>query len=172
MFIKKIFKLLIFFITIFSISACNNDNGELQPNQLLSTSVENQVPVSSSYQLKNTDDDNNGIRDDIDELIKQRFSYKLEVKAAAEQEARSLQQFIEANSKEEALLAAEQIARATSCTFKIFSDPINDYVKRQALSTEIETWTTNTPARLAKYLQVSKLISGAYFTQAVEPVCD
>ncbi len=83
-----------------------------------------------------------------------------------------MQQFIEANSKEEALLAAEQIARATSCTFKIFSDPINDYVKRQALSTEIETWTTNTPARLAKYLQVSKLISGAYFTQAVEPVCD
>ncbi len=65
MFIKKIFKLLIFFITIFSISACNNDNGELQPNQLLSTSVENQVPVSS-YQLKNTDDDDNGIRDDID----------------------------------------------------------------------------------------------------------
>ena len=130
------------------------------------------IQGQTSAGLKGTDDNANGIRDDIDQFIDQNFSYTPEIKRAAEQEARTLQQFMEAQTKEEALKAAEQMARATSCTFKRLPDPIRDYEKRQALSKEIEVWTTNTKERLFKYLESSKLIGGAYFMQPIEPVCD
>ncbi len=145
-------------------------SSKLTEVQEVSTLTEIQGQKSAG--LKGTDDNANGIRDDIDQLIEQKFSYTPEIKRAAEQEARALQQFMEAQTKEEALKAAEQIARATSCTFKRLSDPIRDYEKRQALSKEIEVWTTNTKERLFKYLESSKLIGGAYFMQPIEPVCD
>jgi hypothetical protein len=145
-------------------------SSKLTEVQEVSTLTEIQGQTSAG--LKGTDDNANGIRDDIDQFIEQKFSYTPEIKRAAEQEARALQQFMEVKTKEEALKAAEQIARATSCTFKRLSDPIRDYEKRQALSKEIEVWTTNTKERLFKYLESSKLIGGAYFMQPIEPVCD
>ncbi|OAD18997.1 chromosome segregation ATPase [Candidatus Thiomargarita nelsonii] len=173
---------------IFIVSACNENGSEqaaVPASSLLSevdtppsvTEVQEEnslteVQGQTTAGLKGTDDNANGIRDDIDQLIEQKFSYSPEIKRAAEQEARALQHFMEVNTKEEALKAAEQIARATSCTFKILSDPIRDYEKRQALSKELEAWTTNTKERLSKYLESSQLIGGAYFMQPVEPVCD
>jgi len=176
---------------MFLVSACNENGSEQQvsvpapPLSILSeVQEENSLTVvpevrslteiqgQTSAGLKGTDDNTNGIRDDIDQLIEQKFSYTPEIKRAAEQEARALQHFMEVKTKEEALKAAEQIARATSCTFKILSDPIRDYEKRQALSKELEAWTTNTKERLSKYFESSQLIGGAYFMQPVEPVCD
>jgi hypothetical protein len=143
-----------------------------RPTEVQEVSSLTEIQGQKSAGLKGTDDNANGIRDDIDQFIEQKFSYTPEIKRAAEQEARALQQFMEAQTKEEALKAAEQMARATSCTFKRLSDPIRDYEKRQALSKEIEVWTTNTKERLFKYLESSKLIGGAYFMQPIEPVCD
>ncbi|HHB92726.1 MAG TPA: hypothetical protein ENK59_05890 [Thioploca sp.] len=157
------------FVILILISACNESDLLELPSQFsISTNVQGQTTAG----LKGIDSDNNGIRDDIDQLIKQKFSDTQAIKRAAEQEARALQQFMEVDTKEEALIATEQIARATSCIFKILSDPIHDYEVRQALSTEIEAWTTNIKERLVKYLKSSKLISGAYFMQPIEPVCD
>ncbi len=155
------------------ISACNESDNESETLQLprpfaIITSVQGQTTAG----LKGIDSDNNGIRDDIDQLIKQKFSGTLAIKHAAEQEAQALQKFMEVNTREEALIATEQIARATSCTFKVLSDPIHNYEIRQALSIEIEAWTTNTKERLLKYLESSKLVSGAYFMQPIEPVCN
>jgi hypothetical protein len=180
-------RLFIIFV-IFLVSACNENgyeplhhfpNGYSQsetPSSKLTEVQEfsslTEIKGQTSAGLKGTDDNTNGIRDDIDQFIEQKFSYTPEIKRAAEQEARALQQFMEAQTKEEALKAAEQMARATSCTFKRLSDPIRDYEKRQALSKEIEVWTTNTKERLFKYLESSKLIGGAYFMQPIEPVCD
>ncbi len=160
-----IIRVFIIFI-IFLVSACNEDSSE--PLSIEEIQLDN----SSYAQLKENDENSNGIRDDIDQLILQKFSYSPEIKRAAEQEARALQLFMEAKTKEEALKFAEEIGRATSCTFKILSHPVHDYETRQALSKEIEAWTTNTSERLSKYLESSRLISGAYFLQAVEPVCD
>jgi hypothetical protein len=174
--------MLIRLFTIFVIllvSACDEDDFEesatassilLTEAQEVSSLIELRGQTEAG--LKGTDDNANGIRDDIDQLIGQKFSYTPSVKRAAEQEARALQQFMEAKTKEAALKSAEQIARATRCTFKILSDPIRDYEKRQALSKELEAWTVNTKERLSKYLESSKLIGGTYFMQPVEPVCD
>jgi len=159
------------FIIIFLVSACNES--EPESLQLPSPfSIFTEVQGQTTAGLTGIDANTNGIRDDIDQLIEQKFSYTSEVKRAAQQEARALQQFMLVKTKEEALKATEQIARATSCTFKILSDPVLDYEKRQVLSKEIEAWTTNTKERLLKYLESSKLIGGAYFMQPVEPVCD
>ncbi len=160
---------------IFLVSACNDNSSS--PTTQLSTSTTDtteitEIQADTSTGLKGTDENSNGIRDDIDHLIEQKFSDTPEIKRAAEQEARALQLFMEAQTKEEALKFAEQIGRATSCTFKILSHPVRDYETRQALSKQIEAWTTNTRERLIKYLESSKLISGAYFMQPVEPVCD
>jgi hypothetical protein len=168
----------IFFATLILLVLGCNDDSSAQNETSISSRNEAPTSISTSIQpefypeLKETDDDANGIRDDIDELIVQKFSYTPEIKRAAQQEAKALQQFMEATTKEQALKSAEQIARATSCTFKILSNPIRDYDKRQALAKELESWTTNTKERLSKYLESSKLIGGAYFTQPVEPVCD
>ncbi len=160
-------------LTLLLTSACNESDNESGKLQLPSPfSIITDVQGQTTAGLKGIDSDNNGIRDDIDQLIKQKFSDTQAIKQAAEQEARALQKFMEVTTKEEALTAAEQIARATSCTFKVLSDPIHDYEIRQALSIEIEAWTTNTEERLLKYLESSKLISGAYFMQPVEPICD
>ncbi|MDM8569378.1 hypothetical protein QUF50_07720 [Thiotrichales bacterium HSG1] len=165
-------RLLIIWV-IFLITACNEseviNEVEALPNQL---SMFTQVQGQTSPGLKGVDSNENGIRDDIDQLIEQKFSYSPKIKRAAEQEARALQQFMEAKTKEAALEAAEQIARATSCTFKVLPDPIRDYEKRKVLSNEIEIWITNTKERLFNYLESSKLVGGAYFMQPTEPVCD
>ena len=155
---------------IFLVSACNDDNSESIEIPEIPKITKIQTDISTG--LKEIDENSNGIRDDIDQLILQKFSETPEIRRAAEQEARALQRFMEAKTKEEALKFAEQIGRATSCTFKILSHPVRDYETRQALSKEIEAWTTNTRERLIKYLDSSKLISGAYFLQPVEPVCD
>ncbi|MDM8561651.1 hypothetical protein [Candidatus Parabeggiatoa sp. HSG14] len=160
----------IFAITLL-VSGCN-DESSAQNESLVPSATLAEIQEIFSPKLKDTDDNANGIRDDIDKLIEQKFSYTPKIKRAAEQEARALQKFMEATTKEEALKSAEQIARATSCTFKILSDPIQDYDKRQYLAKELEAWTTNTKERLSKYLESSKLIRGAYFTQPIEPVCD
>ncbi|EDN67153.1 conserved hypothetical protein [Beggiatoa sp. PS] len=161
-------QLTIFILAIFLVSGCsdNDDHAEYTASPFTATT---EIHYAT---LAKMDDNANGIRDDIDKLIEQKFSYTPEVKRAAEQEARALQQFMEATTKENALKSAEQIARATSCTFKILNDPVRDYDKRQELSKELEAWTTNTKERLSKYLESSKLISGAYFMQPIEPVCD
>ena len=161
----------------FLVSACNNDSSESLPITQLSISTTEitetaKIQPDNSTGLKGIDANNNGIRDDIDELIEQKFAKIPDLKRAAEQEALALQQFMEAQTKEEALKFAEQIGRATSCSFKILSHPVRDYEIRQALSRELEAWTINTKERLIKYLESNKLISGAYFMQAVEPVCD
>jgi hypothetical protein len=166
-------RIFIIFI-IFLVSACNDDSSEPLPTTQLSisTTKTTKIQPDNSTGLKGTDANNNGIRDDIEQLIVQKFAKTPEIKRAAEQEARALQRFMEAQTKEEALKFAEQIGRATSCTFKILSHPVHDYKTRQALSKEIEAWTTNTKERLSKYLESSKLISGAYISHPVEPVCD
>jgi len=178
-------RLLIILVILF-VSACDEDDFDESDSPFCIPGASADAPAGAPEEvsslteiqgqtaagLTGIDDNANGIRDDIDQLIEQKFSYTPEIKRAAEQEARALQQFMEATTKEAALNAAEQMARATRCTFKILSDPIRDYEKRQALSKEMEAWTVNTKERLTKYLESSQLIGGAYFMQPVEPVCD
>ena len=123
--------------------------------------------------LKGIDADQNGIRDDIDRLIAQKYSATPAMKKAAEQKAQALQQSMEATTRKEAIAAGEAISRASDCAFKVFphSTPQDRKLLLQ-LSQEIEALTANTKERFTAYWNAEALSNGAVFSQPDEPVCD
>ena len=123
--------------------------------------------------LKGIDADNNGIRDDIDRLIAQKYAATPAMKKAAEQNARALQQNMEATTRKEAIAAGDAISRASDCAFKVF--PYSTSQDRKLLLQflqEIEALTANTKERFTAYWKAAALSSGAVFSQPDEPVCD
>jgi hypothetical protein len=125
--------------------------------------------------LMGIDANNNGIRDDIDRLIAQKYSATPGLKKAAEQTARALQHTMEATTRQQALAAGDENNRASDCVTKQLSgqgskdEKIEIYL---AISREIEALTANTRERMEKYLNSNTLMSGGYLPQVKEPVCD
>ncbi|WP_156873802.1 hypothetical protein [Perlucidibaca piscinae] len=131
------------------------------------------ISEDTSRGLKGRDRDGNGIRDDIDQLIAQKFSPTPEVKRAAEQKARALQAMMEASTKATVHKAVYELGRSTACIFKVIPENnAQDAKIRQAISQEIEAYTANTRERLLKYMDSNRLAGGGYFSQPPEPVCD
>ena len=123
--------------------------------------------------LKGVDANKNGIRDDIDRLIAKKYAATPAIKKAAEQSARSLQYFMEATTRQQALVASDEDGRALACIEKQlpYSVPGNENMASQ-MSKQIEALTVNTKERFTKYWNSNKLIGGGYFSQPLEPVCD
>lgn len=121
--------------------------------------------------IKGPDADTNGIRDDIDQLIEEKYAETPEVKQAAQQKARALQKFMESTTRDEALSAGEELERSAACLMRTLPGEEN-YKRRRVLAKEIEAWTANTRERFVKYWDSNEVVSGSIFPQAVEPVCD
>ena len=123
--------------------------------------------------LKGVDANNNGIRDDIDRLIALKYSATPALKKAAEQKARALQKFMEATTKQQALVAGDDLVRAGDCVYKILPEKSQSQDQiRSLISKEIEALTANTKERFTKYWDSSALAGGSVFEQPAEPVCD
>ena len=123
--------------------------------------------------LKGVDANNNGIRDDIDRLIAQKYARTPEIKRAAEQEARALQRSMEATTREEALRAGDAIKRAAECTYQVLPRDTREQVNyREDLSKDISALTANTQERFTAYWAAERLKSGAVFRQPDGQVCD
>lgn len=123
--------------------------------------------------LKGIDADGNGIRDDIDRLIANKYSATPAMKKAAEMKARALQKAMEATTREEARAAGNEIMRAGSCTYKAFPHATDADMKLQEqLSMEIEALTANTRERFKAYWNGEKLAGGMVFKFPSAPVCD
>ena len=82
----------------------------------------------TSYRLlsKGIDASNNGIRDDIDRLIAQKFAATPALKKSAEQKARALQRSMEATTRQQSIMAGDEIMRATACVSQVLSTPTAD----------------------------------------------
>jgi hypothetical protein len=123
--------------------------------------------------LKGVDANNNGIRDDIDRLIAQKYSATPELQKAAEQKARALQKSMEATTRQQALAAGDGIMRAADCAFKVFPQSTSSDIKfYDQLSKELESLTNNTQERFKAYWNAESLKGGGVFHQPDEPVCD
>jgi hypothetical protein len=123
--------------------------------------------------LKGVDANKNGIRDDIDRLIAKKYSVTPQIRKAVEQNARTLQKFMEVTNRDQARLAAQESDRAIACTFKVFPKTTPEERKfRDQSSKEVEALTANTKERFAKYWNSNGLVGGMGFLQAKEPVCD
>lgn len=131
------------------------------------------ISEDTSRGLKGRDRDGNGIRDDIDQLIAQKFSPSPEVKRAAEQKARALQAMMEASTKATVHKAVYELGRSTACISKYLNGRVPaDFEMKNAISEELEAFTANTRERLLKYMDSNRLAGGGYFSQPPEPVCD
>ncbi len=124
--------------------------------------------------LKGIDEDNNGIRDDIDRLIAKKYSATPAMKKAVEQSARALQKFMQATTTPKARIASAEINRASSCVAKIFLNGSALASEEQLLQigNDLRALTRNTQERTRKYENSNRLASEAVFDVPREPVCD
>lgn len=123
--------------------------------------------------LRGVDANRNGIRDDIDRLIAQKYARTPEIQRAAEQKARALQRNIEATTREEALRAGDAVERAAECAYQTLPHQTREQVQfREDMSKDIEALTANTEERFRAYWAANRLMSGAVFRQPDGRVCD
>jgi len=119
--------------------------------------------------LAGIDADNNGIRDDIDEYIRQTFKDEAQRKAV-EQLAKALQNtlLINIKNKNEVYLAREKATKSIDCIFKQFDDfnvgsnSIDEIVKR----------SFNTKKRVEANLKFDEALSGSVWGLHQGEVCD
>lgn len=123
--------------------------------------------------LKGIDADANGIRDDIDALIAQKYSDTPRIKIAAEDYARTVQGFMEAKTKQEAYDFANKSGHMIECIIDVAfpGNDIESYKKRSQLIDEVVAYTANTRERFEKYWKSSALISGSTFRSNLNPEC-
>lgn len=123
--------------------------------------------------LKGIDADGNGIRDDIDLLIANKYSATSMMKQVAELHARALQQSMEATTREQAKAAGNEIFRASDCAYKFLPNANEEDVKfRERMSTEIEALTANAKERFKAYWKGESLASGMAFSKNLNHNCN
>jgi hypothetical protein len=113
--------------------------------------------------LQGVDVNANGIRDDIDRVIGEKYSATPELKTATERYARNFQRLMDATTKEDARAIALENSKASACLSDMF--PIEtDRMKYHALGREIEALTANTRERFKKYWDANRLLGGMVMT--------
>ena len=158
---KKIFTITLFLILLIGCS-----------NKL--TTMENEFQVSdevlqerqNSNVIAGADIDNDGIWDDIQIYIEQKYSDSEKTRAAARQFAKSLQNtMLDFKDKEKSILNTKDRYLAINC----FAD-VNE--KYYIISADIEAELVNTDARILAYLEASNHLGGLIFEVPTEPSCD
>lgn len=123
--------------------------------------VEAQLPtLDRSESIAGPDTDRNGVRDDIDTYLLQRFPDQTQ-RAAAIQMAKAIQSAVLAggSSADASAAASHQIFNAVNCLGDRF-DGMEGANSHGAVLREIESITTNTKARLLAYLAYNKSRNG------------
>ena len=116
--------------------------------------------LDRSDSLEGPDQDNNGIRDDVDAYIAQHYPEPAQRKAA-EQFARAMQLAVTGGSAsvDAARSIRRQSSEAISCLYDRF-DGTNGSKYPAAVGKELTRITTNTKPRLKAYLAYNKTLSG------------
>lgn len=125
--------------------------------------------------LKGIDADANGIRDDIDTLITTKYSDTPLIKKTAENYARAVQNFMEAQTSQEAYAAAQKSGHMISCINFVAFAPlsnIDNYTRSSQLIKDISAYTANTRERFEKYWSSNEMIGGGNFNIETKPICD
>lgn len=125
--------------------------------------------------LKGVDADANGIRDDIDTLIANKYADTPLTRKVAEDYARSVQHFMEATTRQEAYETAKASGHMISCIhFAIYlpKEDASNYTKTQQLIKDITAYTANTRERFEKYWDSNRMVGGASFHIETSPVCE
>lgn len=121
----------------------------------------------SASNLVGLDKNGNGVWDDVEEKIIQKFGYSNNIKNAMFQGARSLQKaVVEPNMTEQrAMEIAEEISAAQFCLNQIDSE-------FQEHDPFLEEWIVNTKERTKAYIHYNYLLSGKMEAQHDGSFCD
>lgn len=139
--------------------------------QIKSLEASGQLPkLDRSADIRGPDNDNNGIRDDIDAWIAAQ-PITDEQKRAARQSARVTQKQLLANLLNPTSLQslAEESAASVVCLSNVFEP---DYQKGLDLSAQIEAVTANTKHRAKQYLAYNRARSGSSGRLPEENACE
>ena len=120
------------------------------------------------------DANNNGIRDDIEAFIVQRYTEPKE-RAAMMQYARSVQASLLVDKFDQSAVQALSLkdSYAVNCVFNVLNPERNaDNGLPEIAAREIVSLTTNTKARLKAYLMYSYALSGSVLTFPNGNTCD
>lgn len=117
------------------------------------------------------DQDQNGIRDDIDSYIKEKYTDELQ-KKAVQQFARVSQLKLAVNLEDEVALqeSSNEADRATTCVYERFNNDPN--IDASEVIDEIGSITRNTKKRLQAYYKYSDALDGFVFTISQRDYCD
>lgn len=126
------------------------------------------VIEDKSTGLTGTDADRNGIRDDVDALIKLKYSETDAIRKVAEQRARAIQALMVSTTKEDAMRAADATMRAARCQFNL---PIDREVKLR-LTKELQALTANTKERITAFYKADALLNGEAFLEPAGILCN
>ena len=151
----------------------NQPSQDLSPaEKLAALEAEKKLPkLDRNYELAGVDEDNNGIRDDIDAYIQENYSDPKQ-SAAAAQFARSMQSIILADPEDMDQVRAARRAstRATYCLYRTFDLKIG--VQPGNVSSTIEAMTTNTKQRIKAYFRFHKSLDGTSWGSPEGDTCE
>ena len=139
-----------------------------------SVSVNNvHVPLDHSLTLKGKDDDQNGIRDDIDELITvlaKKKNYNNQQVKSLQQQARIEQRelFVDLNSEKEINEVADGVSRSINCLFLNFKGQQDRY----NIFSKIRDSTFNTRQRILASAEFDHAMSGSASGLAEGNTCE
>ena len=122
--------------------------------------------------LEGSDQDNNGIRDDVDAYIAQHYPEPAQRKAA-EQFARAMQLAITKGtiSRDAARLVRRKSSEAISCLYEQFDSNKGDK-QPAAVGTELRKITVNTRERREAYRTFSKNLDGTSWSSPDSGTCE
>lgn len=112
--------------------------------------------------LMGTDANQNGIRDDIDRLITEKYASTPEVRRAAENYARAVQHFMEADGAQAAFEAAQGVNKSISCASRALPHAEQQALWSQMID-ELKAYTANTRERFERYWEANKSVGGGTF---------
>ena len=166
---------------LMALSACDleNDsstsqNKKITTKEQLFHKLENEgkLPkLERTDSILGIDQDQNGIRDDIDAYIAKKYTDERQ-KKAVQQFAKNSQLKLAVNLDDEVALQASshEADRATACVYRTFKSDPN--INASYVIDEIGNITTNTKKRLQAYYKYSNALDGFVFTIPPSDYCD
>lgn len=128
--------------------------------------------LDRSDDLAGPDENNNGVRDDIEAYIEKEYSDPQQ-RAAAMQIARAAQKsvLVDVNDKDAVRQVVREKSRAINCTFTVFNHAEDD--KNPAIvSREIHDMTKNTKSRLLAYMEYNSALDGMSWSLPEGDTCE
>lgn len=164
-----------------ALSACGSEGDSSNPatqkpltqaETLQKLEDEGKIPkLERTDSIAGIDNDQNGIRDDIDTYILKNYPNE-EQRKAVNQYAKSIQAYLTTDVTDELAVqeASNQNTRAMSCIFEKFNK--SDNGPNGSIVDEIGSITTNTKKRLVAFYKFNSALDGSVVTLPKRDFCD